>query len=72
VKSRFLSLIIEDQRVDMVGEVARRLWWSLVDSQFDLTRKTEIFSKVGSLRKEWEAEIRPKDPGAVASLTDVG
>ena len=56
----------------MVGEVARRLWWSLVDSQFDLTRKTEIFSKVGSLRKEWEAEIRPKDPGAVASSTDVG
>ena len=31
-----------------------------------------MFSKVGSLTKEWDAEIYPKDPGVVAKTTEDG
>ena len=37
-----------------------------------MTRRLERFSKVGSFRKEWEAEICPKEPGVVARTTADG
>ena len=71
-KSRSLRLTRLFQRVDIEVQVARRLEWSYEESQLDLIRKIEMFSKVGSLMKEWEAEIWPNDPGAVANITGVG
>ena len=60
------------QRV-LTGRLAiSKVEWSLEGRNEDLTRRLAIFSKVGSFKKEWDAEIWPKEPGVVARVTADG
>ena len=56
----------------MGGLTETRLMRSRGDRKGDFKRNMDIFSKVGSLRKEWEAEIWSKEPGDVARVTADG
>ena len=71
-KSRSLYSSMCFQSVLTEGLAIRRLEWSFDDRKEDLTSRLAMFPKVGSFRKEWEAEIWPKDPGVVASTTADG
>ena len=72
MRSRSLNFTMCSQRVAVAELAKRRLTWSSWERNEDLTRRTDMFSKVGSLTKEWEADICPKEPGVVAKTTADG
>ena len=60
------------QRVEIDGDDLTREVRSLWDRKADFNINITMFSKEGSVMKEWFGDILPKDPGAVARTTDEG